>query len=184
MPDIRLQTSGHLTGSMNAAERDACIAVAATIDCDAAADISAAIAADCLRLAWLPNVGSPPGAHDYNTIAIRPGLSPFACAVALLHEWEHVQNTNGGPAHGGTIGDGRTGSECYDCIHAFMNLQSWHELANLICDPPAIATEADCAALRNIGQETSLADDCLIGSCLSGMSIVDPYSGDCPNCPE
>ena len=150
--DYAIGSTNFSTMPMSESNLAAGLAAAAAIDPAAAAEISAAIDAGDLAVADIWNSNSPVGAHDGDTIGVRKGASGDVCGVSLLHEWEHVGNTNPGDE-----GDSRSTDPCSPCTHGAMNAESANKLAASICTKEYEAgeeakKEADCRALAEIDQ--------------------------------
>lgn len=180
--DVILDTGpGLATSAMPTPVRDAGMAVASEMDPGATAEIQEALDNGDLELAEIWGPG-PVGAHDHNTIAVRKASSPEVVAVALLHEWEHIENCDPGDK-----GDSRRSDPCYECTHAAMNFNSASALESMICsreyEPHEEAKKkADCAALNEMRKQSYplVSDTCLLGNC--PYDLV-PGVAECPNCP-
>ena len=179
--DTNLSTSGLATWPMEQQAINDALAAAAQIDAGAAATLAGKVAQGDIGVAYIWSSDGPPGSHDSDTIAVRKGESAEVTAVAMLHEWEHIQNC--GP---GDEGDSRRTDPCYPCIHAAMNANSANQLAHSIChkyyDVPG-QQEKDCATLKNLQQASQMlgTDTCLVGHCTWSVATSPPAT--CPNCP-
>jgi hypothetical protein len=111
------------------------VTTAKTIDPANGAEVEQAINDGNLGIVEFHDPGNF-GFHDYNTIGLNPDFGVLVMAVAILHEWWHVERCGGGPSNGGTTNYSPPQDPCGACQHVQATSNSWTQLSEALCNPP------------------------------------------------